>query len=415
MPAIDRLYNNPLTALGIGLVVIVLIVRIVYILPERSSRDDFAHYYIASQIYLAGHNPYGENLAPRYKTYDFIYDGETGKVIAPNPPPFFFLFAPLAVLGPQLAFYAWLSIEIVCLVFVLGFTRWLLLDVLSTRGWWFLCAAIVGSQWIYGHFFYSQVGLLLVALVLAAFGLNRLGKYTPACLFIVLAGLIKIFPFVLLPWFLLREKEQYRLDIGRITISMAALFLLFLLTGIQNWIDYYNFSFRYLLDGSFGIGYNYSLPSFAVNLVYAAYEFKPPQEIVRIWPHIGVALGLMVMAASYFLCPVALKDRELEFSFLIIAMLVGGARTLGHYFVFLIFPLALAFARAPQDPLKRPFLFLVLVFLALNLHDLSAISFLFINRYVFLLFNYIPLYGLIALMIYYFKVHFSSSSLPINR
>jgi hypothetical protein len=145
-----------------------------------------------------------------------------------------------------------------------------------------------------------------------------------------------------------------------------------------------------------------------VNLVYAAYEFKPPQEIVQIWPRIGAASGLIVLAICYLLSFWTIEDREIEFCFLISAMLLSGARTLGHYFVFLIFPIAVAFAKTSQTPSKRPFLILLLIFLALNLHDLSAISFLFINRYVFLMFNYIPLYGLIALMIYYIKINLSS-------
>ena len=417
MPAIDRFYNHALIPIAVGLVAILLMARIVFILPERATRDDFAHYYIASQIYLAGQNPYGQNLAPLYDTNGFIYDGETGTVTAPNPPPFFFLFAPLAMLGPLQAFYAWLALEIICLVFILGSTRWLLKGYLSTRGWLLVCAAVVGSQWVYGHFFHSQVGLILVGLVLAAFCLNRMGKYTHACIMIALAGALKIFPFVLLPWFLLREKEKYSFNISRLIISTAVVILLFLITGIQNWIDYYNFSFRYLLDGSFGIGYNYSLPSFVVNLVYAAYEFKPPQEIVQLWPRLGTASGLIVLAICYLLTFWALNDREIEFSFLIAAMLLSGARTLGHYFVFLIFPIAVAFAKMPQSASKKLMLVLILIYLALNLHDISAISFLFINRYVFLMVNYIPLFGLVGLLVYFFKINFllKNSNQPIQH
>jgi hypothetical protein len=387
--------------------------RIALILPERATRDDFAHYYIAGRIYLAGQNPYGQNLAPLYEANGFVYDGETGSVTAPNPPPFFFLFAPLAMLGPQQAFYAWLALEIICLALILEMTRRLLKDYLSTRGWLLVCAAVVGSQWVYGHFFHSQVGLILVGLVLAAFCLNRMGKYTHACVMIALAGSLKIFPFVLLPWFLLREKDKYCINIGRIITSTAVVIILFLITGIQNWIDYYSYSFRYLLDGSFGIGYNYSLPSFIVNLIYAAYEFKPPQEIAQLWPRLGTACGLIVLAISYLLCFVALNDRDIEFSFLISAMLLSGARTLGHYFVFLIFPIAVAFAKGPQTVSKLLILILVLIYLALNLHDLSAISFLFINRYVFLIFNYIPLYGLIALLLYFLKIRLSPPPKPL--
>ena len=411
MPAIDRLYNSRLTALVVGLVTALCILRIALILPERSARDDFAHYYIAGKIYLSGQNPYDENLALRYAAHGFIYDGETGYVTAPNPPSFYFLFAPLAMLSPGQAFYAWLSIEILCLIFILWSTQWLLKDELSAKKWMVWCAAIVCSQWVYGHFYHSQAGLFLVVLVQGAFCLHRLAKYTPACLVIVLAGFIKIFPFVLLPWFVLREKKKYKFCAHRIIISTAVVCLLFLLTGVQNWIDYYNFSFRYLLDGSFGIGYNFSLPSFVVNQVYAAYQFKPPPEVIQVWPRIGVAVGLIALALSYWLSFKHLRDLELEFSFLITAMLLSGARTLGHYLVFLIFPIAVAFARATHTASKRPLLILGIIFLALNFLDLSLISFLFTNRHIFLVFNYIPLYGLVGLMVFYVNIILSDKNL----
>lgn len=415
MPAIDRLNNSPLTPLVVGLVTILCILRIALILPERWTRDDFAHYYIAGKIYLSGQNPYGENLAPLYEAHGFFYDGETGSVTAPNPPPFYFLFAPLARLGPGPAFYVWLSIEILCLIFILWSTRWLLKDDLSAKSWMVLCAAIICSQWIYGHFFYSQAGLLLVVLVQAAFCLHRLKKYTRACLVIVLAGMIKIFPFVLLPWFLVREKESYKFAAGRAIISTAVIGLLFLLTGLQSWIDYYHFSFRYLLDGSFGIGYNYSLPSLLVNLVYAAYEFKPPPAVMQFWPRTGAAVGLIVMALSYWLSFKKCKDLEIEFSFLITAMLLGGVRTLGHYFVFLIFPFAVALAKTSQIRSIRHVLILIFIYLALNLHDLRGVSFLFVNRYAYLMVNYIPLYGLTALWLYFLKMKFISAPKPLSE
>ncbi|MGD8471472.1 MAG: glycosyltransferase family 87 protein [Desulfobacterales bacterium] len=405
MSVLDRIYSNPLTAIAFGILAVFLVAKVAFQLPDRALKDDFAHYYIAGQIFLEGKNPYARNLAPLYQQYGFTYDGETGSVVAPNPPTFFFLFAPIALLKPGPAFIAWLAFEIIGLAFSLWLTRRLLQNGLTTRGWLFLCAAIVGSQWVYGQFFHSQVGFLLVALVLAAFALHQQEKYLPAAGLVALAGLIKLFPFILLPWFVLREKSGYKIRAGRMLFTAGFILGLIFLTGIKNWLDYYHFSFRYLIDGSFGIGYNYSLPSFVVNFVYAIYDFRPPSNIAEIWSTIGVAGGLIFLTFSYILCLLAFDDRESEFCFLILAMLVSGTRTLGHYFVFLIFPIALAFARTSKFESKRPFLLMVLIFLALNLHDLRAIQFIFLNRYIFLIFNYIPFYGLLALMIYYLKLN----------
>ena len=405
MSVLDRIYKNPLTAIAVGILAIFFVAKIALQLPDRALKDDFAHYYIAGRIFLAGENPYARNLAPLYQQYGFTYDGETGSVVAPNPPTFFFLFSPFALLKPKPAFITWLALEIFCLAFSLGLTRRLLQNDLATRGWLFLCAAIVGSQWVYGQFYHSQVGFLLAAMVLAAFALHQKEKYLPASVMVALAGLIKLFPFILLPWFVLREKSGYKFRAFRVLFTAGFILGLIFLTGIKNWLDYYNFSFRYLIDGSFGIRYNYSLPSFIVNFVYAAYDFRPPSNIAEIWSTIGVAGGLIFLAFSYILCLLVFNDRKSEFCFLILAMLLSGARTLGHYFVFLIFPIALAFASTSKFESKRPFLLMVLYFLALNLHDLRAIQFIFVNRYIFLTFNYIPFYGLVALMIYYLKLN----------
>ena len=217
------------------------------------------------------------------------------------------------------------------------------------------------------------------------------------------------------PWFLIRQAPNYKSVAGRAVISAAFMAVVLLLTGFQNWIDYYQFSFRHLLDGSFGINYNFSLPAYAVNLVYATYHFHPPQEIIRFWPQIGAASGLIVLAICYVCCIWRLKDPEIQFSFLVTAMLLCGARTLGHYFVLLIFPMATAFARTARTSPNRWVTLLILIFIALNLHDFRRVSFLFINHYVVILVSYIPLYGLIGLLIYLYKLDANSSSPSFDR
>ena len=89
MSVLDRIYKNPLTAIAVGILTVLLVAKVAFRLPDRALKDGFAHYYIASQIFLAGENPYARNLAPLYPKYGFTYDGETGTVVAPNPPTFF--------------------------------------------------------------------------------------------------------------------------------------------------------------------------------------------------------------------------------------------------------------------------------------------------------------------------------------
>jgi hypothetical protein len=50
------------------------IVHIIISLPPRANENDFAHYYISSQILLSGQNPYKIDLAERYANYGFVFD-----------------------------------------------------------------------------------------------------------------------------------------------------------------------------------------------------------------------------------------------------------------------------------------------------------------------------------------------------
>jgi hypothetical protein len=194
-----RWTQNRLLDFAAVLFAVVGVVRLALVLPARSTQNDFAHYYVTSRLALDGRNPYGVPLEPLYAAQGFAYQAEVP--VATNPPTLLWLFAPLALLPSRAAYWVWTAVQAISLAAILALTRRLLRERLSARAWRFVAAGTLASATVYWHFVYAQWQLPLAALVLAAFAWQAAGKHTLACLTIAAAALIKLYPAVLLPWF----------------------------------------------------------------------------------------------------------------------------------------------------------------------------------------------------------------------
>jgi hypothetical protein len=112
---------------------------------------------------------------------------------------------------------------------------------------------------------------------------------------------------------------------------------------------------------------------------------------------LGTVIGLALLVPGYWSCFRPRGDREAEFCLLSVAMLAGGLAVWPHYFVFLIFPMAVAAARTGTAwSLPRIVLYALL---ALCLNNVDTHTTVFLHRHPGLeaLVNYWPLYGMLAL------------------
>jgi hypothetical protein len=220
-----RLAQNRLLDCGAILVAVLSLIRLAVMLPSRANDLDFSHYYLASRLLLEAKPVYSTPITPLYSQYGFIPFHDWSMVA--NTPPLLWLFAPFALLQPRQGFAAWVLLEIGSLCAVLWLTWRLLGSRLSGRGWLFACAAVLASDAIYWQFYGSQAQLLLTAVVLAAYALHRARKHTSACLALACAGVLKLFPFILLPWFVWRSGGTIRDRIRRAAIVSGLRPLLF--------------------------------------------------------------------------------------------------------------------------------------------------------------------------------------------
>ncbi|MGO9244407.1 MAG: glycosyltransferase family 87 protein [Verrucomicrobiia bacterium] len=383
-----RLGQNRLWDVGAAVIAVLGIARIVAVVPTRAKQDDFVHYYVARELLFEERNPYTVPLAALYARHGFVSGNRLPH--ATEPPALMWLFSPLGLLPPPAAFGVWVGVEAASLMVILWLTRRLLKGQLSARGWRFVCVGVLVSPAVYWHFYASQAQLPLAALLLAAFACQRAGKDTAACLLVTAAGLLKLFPFFLLPWFLWRGAGGSQKRALRMTLVAATITICVWLTGIGRWLDFSRDAMPALVWYSEHASNSFSLGSLAA-------ECGPGLRVI------GPLLGPVFIAFCYASCHWFRGDAEAEFCLLSAAMLAGGLVVWPHYFVFLIFPMALAAARIGANPTVARLILFVLLGLALSYFSVPDWPFLMRHMHLFFLVCAIPLYGVLGLGAFFWR------------
>lgn len=296
--------------------------RIAKVLPERSRGVDFSHYYASSRILLDGGDPYASDLEVEVGRLGMDLEGLVER--ATNPPPLVALLAPLAALPPEAAYVAWTAIQ----VFFLAVFLWLVVAIagLSGRGAVYLVGAALFSLSVYTHFYYAQTQLLLGVLLLLALRWLRAAHPLGATALVTSAGLLKLFPFLLLPWFVWRA--------GRWRTRWAAAGIAAGLIGAAValqwplWLSFARHAPPSIAAGVRGLPFNFSLPSILIRLGVAELP--------------SVLVGLLALAVGYGACARSGSGKLVEqFALLTCVVVAGTATAWGHYHVLLLFPFAL--------------------------------------------------------------------------
>jgi hypothetical protein len=363
-------------------------------LPQRVTGNDFAHTYLSSRLMLEGRDVYGTPLGQVYTQYGFANDPDI--VRATNPPTMVLLLMPLAMLPARVAFWIWVVVQVGSVAAILWLTWKLLCERLSRRGWGWVCVVALASETVYAHFFFSQVQLPLAALILAAYRWQRAGRHGLACGAIMLAGLVKLVPFVLLPWFVWQSfRRQRERVVWGFALAGAAGAVAFA-AGLNHWSGFFHNSFPVIEHCAIGhlvftgpVG----LMNFGAALI--------PVNASQLWDT-GVMVGIGLLGATYWRSRGAV-DGEAEFCLLCVAMLAAGITTRGYYFVLLIFPMTVAAVRVLATPSRGRMFGLLMLGSLLNDLNGWAPSILDENSLGRLVFQYAPLYGLLGLGLFFWK------------
>ena len=325
--------------LGAWLLAGLVIVQSLPVLRAAMRQNDFSHYYAAGRLAWEGHNPYRTGLAPMCERLGLVYDPQIP--VATNPPPLVWLTALLAMWPLRVAFGLWLGVQLAGLAVILWLTRRLLGDRLPPLGGHWLAVAAIVSGPVQWNLAYSQVQLPLAALVLAAFDWRRRGRERTACAAVTVACLLKLYPVVLLPWFVWRGRGGWRGMVERAAVCGAVALAGWCVTGPGWWRDFFAVSTVVIRQWMIMDPTVFSVPS-----LVAKYGSDTAAQLA----------GLGLIIGGYAWCAWGHGADEEEFALLTVVMLLAGWVTWAHYLVFLIFPFTLLViwvARAPTAS-RRP-------------------------------------------------------------
>jgi glycosyl transferase family 87 len=230
-----------LVALGLVAALVVGFRAFQFVLLTRQVQwgYDFSFYWTAAHRLLNGEAIYSAaQLAGPYAP-----QGQDGFLY---PPPFAAIVTPLAALfaDDRAAAWVWSAIGAACLIAsVLALSRserlGERLNLRHREARWLLVAAAFAFPPVVGELVLGNVHLVLLGLLTVAWlGIRRgdaRGEWI-AGLAVGVAAIIKVFPAVLLLWFLLQRR--YRAAVG-VVVGAAAIALLTLpFTGIEPWLQY---------------------------------------------------------------------------------------------------------------------------------------------------------------------------------
>lgn len=362
-------------------VALVSLPRYAELMPRAARASDFSHYYLSCRALLEGRSPYTTPLVPMAKEFGLVLSPDTAT--GGNSPGLQWLFAPFAMLSPRAAFWLWSLLQAVSLGAILWCTRRLLAGRLSARAWRFVVCGAVASVPMLIHFTESQTQLLIGAVLLAALVWYREGRPVAACLAVVAAGLLKLFPFALLPWFVWRGGRTWRARAVLAGVSLSAIGVAVIASGPALWWDFYQHGLRVVGYWSQNFVFNYCLASLV-------------KHCGGSWD-VGLAVGFVSLVAAYALCLRLREDEEAQFCLVSLAMLAGGTTTWSHYMVLAIFPVAAMASRVAANPSGARVLVFAAAVMALDNVDAPTSAFPEGWRLAKLLWIYTPLFGQLAL------------------
>jgi alpha-1,2-mannosyltransferase len=214
--------------------------QLVRLMGEIQWGYDFSYYWTAARHLLDGQAIY----SPAQLAGPYAPQGQLGFLY---PPPLAAAVIPLALAfpsEPKSAAWVWLVLGASILaISVLSLWRSERLGdrhvLLAGRGRWLLLAAAFAFPPVVGELVLGNVHLVLLGLLtLAWLGLRRStqGGELIGGMAVGAAAMVKVFPGVLLLWFLLTRR--FRAAVGFVAAAAVLAIVTLPITGLQPWLDY---------------------------------------------------------------------------------------------------------------------------------------------------------------------------------
>lgn len=324
--------------------ILVGIVNIAVVAQNADSRIDFTHYYVSAQYLNEGLNPYRTSLTPRFHELGFAEDIRIP--YGANPPLLIRLMSPLALLPPSAAFTGWFLLQAVSLVGLLWTIRRILGPQVSRAQYVAMMAVFVNGTAIASHFSYSQVQLLVAWGIATALLLHLSGRTKSAVALITLAASFKIYPAVLIPWFMFSKLRGRQDFFERLAVSSVVLFAALAIVGIDGWRSFIQDGLPTIQMSVVGSWTNYSIPSFASASTSLLTEGTGPP----VWSAaVGKLLAVLTITAVYLRISRGDLKPQVAVSLLTLATMASSLVCWSHYFVLAALPAAVLVAESFRD------------------------------------------------------------------
>jgi alpha-1,2-mannosyltransferase len=318
--------------LVLGLVLLFRATQFVLLTREVQWGYDFSFYWTAGQRLLDGASIY----SPAQLAGPYAPQGQDGFLY---PPPFAVAATPFALLFPtdyRAAAWVWTALGAVILAAsVLALHRSERLGerypMLGGKGRWLLVAGALAFPPVVGELVLGNVHLVLLGLLTVAWlalkradGTSERRPEWLAGIAVGVAAVIKVFPGVLLLWFLLTRRD--RASAGVVLGAAAAALVALPFTGIEPWLQY---------------------PTVLANLS------APSDTHDTLAPTVWLAVGIGFTAARIIvtvvgLAVVAWASRALDarrgFAIAVTASVLIAPALYHHYLALLVLPLVLGLA-----------------------------------------------------------------------
>jgi Glycosyltransferase family 87 len=194
--------KKPAALVALWFVVLVTLWNVCRRLPDRATRLDFSIYYISATALHEGYNPYTTDFNKLEGSKGFEIKGIQH---ATDPPTFLLCIEPLAFMTPRAAFFTWTALNALmlsaALIMLLGKE-----SGLDTR----TKSALTAMGLIYvpvaEHFYFGQSKILILLMLVLFVRLTEQKLERSAGLCLALAGLLRIFPLLLLGYFVIQRR-----------------------------------------------------------------------------------------------------------------------------------------------------------------------------------------------------------------
>jgi hypothetical protein len=305
---------------------------------------DFSAYYYWAYAMRTGIDPYSTDLQPLATRLGLMTGGITH---SDYPPTFILFFEPLTLARPEIAYWIWTSLNLLTLVAAVA----VLLNELALDGRLFVIFAALAILYepVSENLFWSQAQVMLLLLLALNLRWVRSGNNAAAGFSLAVAGLLKVFPLLILVHLALAKRLRV---VAWTFIGLAAggaITLLFV-----GWAG-----FGFLRRGA-TISSDYWTAGLSVNatiskifVVALGQPLLPVASLARVVIVVLAISGLIMVAAHATLVSAQLGRDDLAYGIWIVLAVFIFPITWIHHMVLLLIPLAQALTTARYGRASR--------------------------------------------------------------